>query len=66
VKAVFVIQTAVSLIGLLFIYLGIRQGGLFGAGVGLLLAELLVLGSSLLWWWVQKKFAAALQAGPAD
>jgi O-antigen/teichoic acid export membrane protein len=66
VKAVFVIQTAVSLIGLLFIYLGIRQGGLFGAGVGLLLAELLVLGSSLLWWLGQKKFSAATQAGPAD
>jgi O-antigen/teichoic acid export membrane protein len=66
VKAVFVIQTAVSLLGLLFIYLGIRQGGLFGAGVGLLLAELLVLGSSLFWWWAQKKFTAAPQAGPAD
>jgi O-antigen/teichoic acid export membrane protein len=66
VKAVFVIQTAVSLIGLLFIYLGIRQGGLFGAGVGLLLAELLVFGSSLFWWWAQKKFAAAPEAGTAD
>jgi O-antigen/teichoic acid export membrane protein len=66
VKAVFVIQTAVSLLGLLFIYLGIRQVGLFGAGIGLLLAELLVLGFSLLWWWAQNKFAAAPQAEPAD
>jgi O-antigen/teichoic acid export membrane protein len=67
VRAVFVIQTAVSVLGLLFIYLGIRQGGLVGAGIGLLLSETIVLGSSLLWWWLQKSNAkAAPQAGSAD
>jgi O-antigen/teichoic acid export membrane protein len=66
VRAVFVIQSAVSILGLLFIYFGIRFGGLLGAGIGLLLAELFVLGISMMWWWLQKKPAAVPQAGSAE
>jgi O-antigen/teichoic acid export membrane protein len=57
VRAVLVIQTSASLLGLLFIYFGVVQYGLLGVGIGWLLAETLVFGVSILWWGWQKHFS---------